>query len=411
MITTTLPVGQLFTILEQYEKLKFIPEQEQFINSDLKIKDENNNWIDINAAITKNATGIRVTFSNGDVLKGARKHLIYTGKECVFLESLAVGDKIIKADSTVIYVSDISSTTSTLFYDLSVESETHLYQTANGIVHHNTELAKLLSSNLNMKLIRFDGGEFQEKHSVAKLIGSPPGYVGYEDGNAGGGLLVNEIEKNPNSIILFDEIEKAHPDVSNILLSLMDEGMITSSNGKKADARNTIIILTSNLGAMENEKNAIGFGRSLQRTGEDDKAVKDFFKPEFRNRLDGICKFNRLDHDTIRKVVTKFIGEVNELLCDKHLTVQLTDAAAEYLVKEGFDPKMGARPMARKINSWIKVPLSKKILFENIPTGSSITVDIKDDLAVFLVAEPAIPVVPNSEPLIDDNGFITVPTV
>lgn len=271
-----------------------------------------------------------------------------------------------------------------------------------------TELAKLLASNLNMKLLRYDMGEYQEKHSVAKFIGAPPGYVGYDDSNIGGGLLVGEIEKNPNSIILLDEIEKAHPDVTNVLLTLMDEGTVTSSNGKKADARNTIIIMTSNLGAAENDKNSIGFGRDQRRTGEDDKAIKDFFKPEFRNRIDGICKFNSLRHEDIAKVVQKFIGEVNELLSDKHLKIQLTDNAVEYLVKEGFDPKMGARPMARKINTFIKVPLSKKILFSPVPHGSTIIVDVVNNEATFTVSTPITALTGNTT-MVDENGYIKLP--
>jgi ATP-dependent Clp protease ATP-binding subunit ClpA len=272
-----------------------------------------------------------------------------------------------------------------------------------------TELAKLLAANMSMKLLRFDMSEYQERHSVAKLIGAPPGYVGYEDGNLGGGLLISEIEKNPNAILLFDEIEKAHPDVTNILLALMDEGLVTASNGKKADARNVMVIMTSNLGAAEGEKNAIGFGRELQRTGEDDKAIKEFFKPEFRNRLDGICKFNSLDPSSIRKVVLKFIGEVNDLLKDKHIELKLTDAAIDYLAAEGFDAKMGARPMSRKINTLIKVPLSKKILFEKVPNGSSITVDVVDGVATFLVAEPVLALTGNIQPMVDTDGFIQVP--
>jgi ATP-dependent Clp protease ATP-binding subunit ClpA len=271
-----------------------------------------------------------------------------------------------------------------------------------------SELVKLLAANLNMKLIRIDCGEYQEKHSVAKLIGAPPGYVGFDDSNVGGGLLINEIEKNPNSIILFDEIEKAHPDVTNILLSLMDEGHVTGSSGKKADARNTIIVMTSNLGAAENDKNAIGFGKSHQRTGEDDKAMKEFFKPEFRNRLDGVIKFNSLDHDNIKKVVVKFIKELNELLSDKHLTIVLSDAATEYLIKEGFDAKMGARPMARKINTFIKVPLSKKILFEKIVPGSIITVNVVDNAASFSVSEPIVLPMTGNTSMVDANGFIKI---
>jgi ATP-dependent Clp protease ATP-binding subunit ClpA len=266
-----------------------------------------------------------------------------------------------------------------------------------------TELAKLLSENLGMKLLRYDMSEFQEKHSASKLIGAPPGYVGYEDSNLGGGLLISDVEKNPNCVILFDEVEKAHPDVTNVLLALMDEGFITSSNGKKADARNAIIILTSNLGAAAGERNAIGFGRDMQKTGEDDKAVKDFFKPEFRNRLDGICKFNKLDQLAIKKIVAKFINEVNELLSEKSLKIRLTEAATDYLAEVGYDPKMGARPLARKINDLIKVPLSKKILFDNIPANSSITVDYNGTEFTF-EARATIDVTPE----VDKDGFIVL---
>ncbi len=266
-----------------------------------------------------------------------------------------------------------------------------------------TELAKLLAENLGMKLIRYDMSEYQERHAVAKLIGAPPGYVGYDDGNLGGGLLISDVEKNPNSIILMDEIEKAHPDVSNILLQMMDEGTITSSNGKKADCRNSIIILTSNLGAADNDRNTIGFTTALEREGEDDKAVKDFFKPEFRNRLDGVVKFGKLDNLSMRKIVNKFINELNDLLQDKQLRVRLTEKAVDELVINGFDPKMGARPLQRKINDVIKVPLSKKILFENITSGSTIIVDFSNKEFVFQTVETS-----NLHHRIDENGYIVL---
>jgi len=261
-----------------------------------------------------------------------------------------------------------------------------------------TELAKLLAENLGMKLIRYDMSEYQEKHAASKLIGAPPGYVGYDDGNLGGGLLISDLEKSPNSVILFDEIEKAHPDVSNILLSLMDEGVVTSSNGKKSDARNAIIIMTSNLGAMDNERKSIGFG-SVDKTDEDDKAVKEFFKPEFRNRLDAVCKFNKLEALSIKKIVAKFINEINDLLSDKTLRVRLTEAAVDQLVRVGYDPKMGARPLARKINDLIKVPLSKKILFEKIPTRTTIQIDYADNEFTF---NPEMGI----QPTVDADGYI-----
>jgi len=261
-----------------------------------------------------------------------------------------------------------------------------------------TELAKLLSENLGMKLLRYDMSEYQEKHSASKLIGAPPGYVGYDDGQLGGGLLISDIEKNPNSIILFDEIEKAHPDVSSVLLSLMDEGVVTSSNGKKADARNCIIIMTSNLGAADNERKSIGFG-SIDKTDEDDRAVREFFKPEFRNRLDGICKFAALDSLSMKKIVVKFINELNELLGDRQIRVRLTESAVDYLAEVGYDRKMGARPLSRKINDLIKVPLSKKILFENIAENSTIAVDYKEKITFTVVAA-------NQLATVDANGYV-----
>ena len=268
-----------------------------------------------------------------------------------------------------------------------------------------TEFSKLLAENLGMKLLRYDMSEYQEKHSVAKLIGAPPGYVGYDDGNLGGGMLISEVEKNPNCVILFDEIEKAHPDVSNLLLSLMDEGIITSSNGKKADCRNAVVILTSNLGAAANETNTIGFGRDLQRTGEDDKAVKDFFKPEFRNRLDGVVKFKKLTQEHIRLIVSKFVQDMNDLLSDKDIKVELTVNAIDHIIDKGYDSKMGARPLGRKINDLVKVPLSKRILFENL-NNCTVTVDFDNNELTFDVAQSYV-LYPTSNAL-DENGFITL---
>jgi len=271
-----------------------------------------------------------------------------------------------------------------------------------------TEMAKLLAANLHMKLHRYDMSEYQEKHAIAKLIGAPPGYVGYDDANIGGGLLISAIEKNPHSIILFDEIEKAHPDVSNVLLQFMDEGFITSSNGKRADARNCILILTSNLGAADNERNNIGFG-ALQRTGEDDKAVKEFFKPEFRNRIDYICKFTSLSKQSMRAIVDKFMAELNELLADRHIRIRLNDAAADRLIELGFDSKMGARPLAKTINELVKVPISKKILFENIAAHSVINVGCQNkELTFDIVSYNMLPVLCDNSAKVDEHGYITV---
>jgi ATP-dependent Clp protease ATP-binding subunit ClpA len=248
-----------------------------------------------------------------------------------------------------------------------------------------TELARLLADNLDMKLLKYDMSEFQERHSVSSLIGAPPGYVGFEDGNVGGGKLISDLSKNPFSVILFDEIEKAHPDVTNILLQMLDEGVITSSNGKKANCKNCIIIMTSNLGARDSEANNIGFG-SFEKTGEDDKALKEFFKPELRNRIDQIVKFTKLDTLAIKKVVVKFVDELKTSLHAKNIRLSLSESAVDTLADKGYDSKMGARPLSRKIDELIRVPLSKKILFDRL-TDCAIHADVVEDRIVFDVVE------------------------
>jgi ATP-dependent Clp protease ATP-binding subunit ClpA len=233
-----------------------------------------------------------------------------------------------------------------------------------------TELAKLLSKNLDMPLLKYDMSEYSEKHSVSSLIGPPPGYVGFGDSQVSGGRLINDLSKNPHSIMLFDEVEKAHPDIFNIFLQMLDEGHITGSNGKQVNCKNSIIIMTSNLGSSDSERNNIGFG-SQEKTGEDDKALKEFFKPEFRNRVDLICKFNKLDTLAIKKIVIKFTDDLKKSLVDKHdIVLNLSEPVVEYLAEQGYDKKMGARPLARKIDELIRVPLSKKVLFERIKSAT-----------------------------------------
>ncbi len=246
-----------------------------------------------------------------------------------------------------------------------------------------TETAKQLAEKMGMQLIRFDMGEYQEKHSVARLIGAPPGYVGYED-NAG--MLITKLQEHPNSILLLDEIEKAHPDVSNILLAFMDNGFVTGSNGKVADGRNTILIMTSNLGASDNERNTIGFG-DLEREGEDDKAIKKFFSPEFRNRLDGVIKFNKLDSGVVEQIVKKFVNELNSQLKDKGIEISLDSSAAKWLAEKGYDKKMGARPLARLIDNKLKTPLSRRVLFGDLVNGGMVKVSVDKDDLYFTVSE------------------------
>jgi ATP-dependent Clp protease ATP-binding subunit ClpA len=226
-----------------------------------------------------------------------------------------------------------------------------------------TELAVQLGSALGQPLVRFDMSEYMESHKVASLIGSPPGYVGYGDGQGGSGRLINEIEKNPNCVLLLDEVEKANPAVLNVFLQLMDTGLITSSDGKTVNGRNIVLIMTSNLGAEDAEKNVIGFGGGLN-TSAQDVALKKFFTPEFRNRLDAVITFNKLDKLVIRNIAKKFIAEINVLMKDRKIKLDLDDTALDYLTDKGYTPTMGARPMKRLIHTEIKLPLSKKILFE-----------------------------------------------
>lgn len=236
-----------------------------------------------------------------------------------------------------------------------------------------TETAKQLSKQLGIPLIRFDMSEYQEKHSVSKLIGSPPGYVGYEE-NAG--LLITKLQENPHCVLLLDEIEKSHPDVSTLLLQLMDNGSITASNGKVADCRNVVLIMTTNLGAQDADRNLIGFGQ--QESEYEDRELKKFFAPEFRNRLDGTIMFSKLSKEIMIKIVGKFLVELKDLIKDKNITIKITNEAIDYLVEKGFDRKMGARPLQRVIDKDIKRPLSRLILFGSLKLGGAVSIEVEN---------------------------------
>jgi ATP-dependent Clp protease ATP-binding subunit ClpA len=201
---------------------------------------------------------------------------------------------------------------------------------------------------------------------------------------------------------LFDEIEKAHPDVINIMLQMLDEARITSSNGKTVDLKNCIIIMTSNLGARDNENNNIGFGQTLEKTGSEDKAMKDFFKPELRNRIDQICKFNKLDTLAIKKVVIKFVDDLKNSLLDKNIRLTLSESVIDLLANKGYDNKMGARPLGRKIDELIRVPLSKKILFDQLENCNISAVAV-DDQINFIIEPPML-----TTPVVDENGYIVL---
>jgi ATP-dependent Clp protease ATP-binding subunit ClpA len=237
-----------------------------------------------------------------------------------------------------------------------------------------TEAAKQLAHSLGIELVRFDMSEYMERHTISRLIGAPPGYVGFDQG----GLLTDAIDQHPHAVLLLDEIEKAHPDLFNILLQVMDHGKLTDHNGKSVDFRNVILIMTTNAGAAEMSKAAIGFGRE-KRTGEDTEAINRMFTPEFRNRLDQVIAFSNLPPEIVAQVVDKFVMQLEAQLADRHVTIELSDAAKRWLAEKGFDPLYGARPLARTIQEYIKKPLADDILFGRLEKGGTVRIDLAKD--------------------------------
>lgn len=256
-----------------------------------------------------------------------------------------------------------------------------------------TEVAKQLADTLGVEILRFDMSEYMEKHAVSRLIGAPPGYVGFDQG----GLLTDGVDQHPHSVLLLDEIEKAHPDVFNILLQVMDHGTLTDHNGRSIDFRNVILIMTSNAGASEMAKAAIGFGRD-RREGEDTAAIERTFTPEFRNRLDAVISFAPLPKETILQVVEKFVLQLEAQLMDRHVSIELTTAAAQWLADKGYDEKMGARPLARVIQEHIKKPLAEELLFGKLAKGGLVKVGVhKGELSLKLEG-PAKPQLSGNKP-------------
>jgi ATP-dependent Clp protease ATP-binding subunit ClpA len=253
-----------------------------------------------------------------------------------------------------------------------------------------TEVARQLANIMGIELTRFDMSEYMERHTVSRLIGAPPGYVGFDQG----GLLTDAIDQNPHSVLLLDEIEKAHPDLFNILLQVMDHGKLTDHNGKEVDFRNVILIMTTNAGAEELSKQAIGFGRE-KRVGDDKEAIKRMFSPEFRNRLDAVVSFEDLTPSVVSKVVDKFIAQLEMQLSDKSVSIELTDEARSWLAESGYDRAYGARPLARVIQEHIKKPLAEELLFGSLAKGGHIKVTVREGKLSFEMGssdEPEQPV-------------------
>jgi ATP-dependent Clp protease ATP-binding subunit ClpA len=256
-----------------------------------------------------------------------------------------------------------------------------------------TEVAKQLADQLGVELLRFDMSEYMEKHAVSRLIGAPPGYVGFDQG----GMLTDGVDQHPHCVLLLDEIEKAHPDVFNILLQVMDHGKLTDHNGRAVDFRNVVLIMTSNAGAAEMSKSAIGFGRD-RREGEDTAAIERTFTPEFRNRLDAVISFARLGKEVILQVVEKFVLQLEAQLLDRNVTIELTRPAAEWLADRGYDDKMGARPLGRVIQEHIKKPLAEELLFGKLTKGGIVKVGIKDGKLDLRIEEPEKPQLSSKKP-------------
>jgi ATP-dependent Clp protease ATP-binding subunit ClpA len=255
-----------------------------------------------------------------------------------------------------------------------------------------TEVARQLASTMGIELIRFDMSEYMERHSVSRLLGAPPGYVGFDQG----GLLTDAIDQHPHAVLLLDEIEKAHPDLFNILLQVMDHGKLTDHNGKSVDFRNVILIMTTNAGASDLAKEAIGFGRE-GREGEDEDAIKRLFTPEFRNRLDATIAFAGLTPEIVGRVVEKFVMQLEAQLADRNVTIELSSAAKEWLAERGYDRLYGARPLSRVIQEHIKKPLAEELLFGKLVKGGSVKVTMKDGKLDFEIIEAQAPALPKPD--------------
>jgi ATP-dependent Clp protease ATP-binding subunit ClpA len=255
-----------------------------------------------------------------------------------------------------------------------------------------TEVARQLASTMGIELVRFDMSEYMERHSISRLIGAPPGYVGFDQG----GLLTDAIDQHPHAVLLLDEIEKAHPDLFNILLQVMDHGKLTDHNGKTVDFRNVILIMTTNAGASDLAKEAIGFGRD-SRAGEDEDAIKKLFTPEFRNRLDATIAFSGLTPEIVARVVEKFVMQLEAQLADRNVTIELSSAAKEWLAERGYDKLYGARPLSRVIQEHIKKPLAEELLFGKLVRGGAVKVTMKDGKLDFEYVEAALPALPKPD--------------
>jgi hypothetical protein len=382
MIELKVKIEEIFEAVSQLEAQEFIPEKEIFQKSKIMVKNEFGKWINVLGMITKKDQVREIKFSDGSFCVVADNHKIRKEKnECCLVSNLLIGDFVEKADESKISVisNNLTGEIETVF-DMHVDSETHLYQTENGIVHHNTELSKALSEYLfndEDSLIRIDMSEYMEPHSVSKLIGAPPGYVGHGDG----GQLTEKVRNKPYSIVLFDEIEKGHKDVINILLQLLDEGKLTDGDGVEINFKNTVVIMTSNIGTQEiTENKPVGFNSDLLKNNLEnqriiEKALKKHFRPELLNRIDDVVIFQKLTQDNVLDIVKIHLRNFEKNVISQGINVEFTDKMIDFIGEEGYSDEYGARPILRVITKFVETPLSKELLLKKIIKGDDIIID------------------------------------
>jgi hypothetical protein len=384
-------ISNLFKGIELLEKIEFNENQEYFQKEKIQIQNENGDWKNITGMITKKDKTRKISYDSGDTSNTALKHLILTKNGIKKVSDIDKNDLIVKADGTIIRMTKSKISGIATVYDFEIEDDNHLYQTANGIIHHNTELAKQMALYMfgsEESMIRFDMSEFQESYKLSRLIGSAPGYVGYEEG----GQLTEKVRRKPYSIVLFDEIEKAHQDIFNVLLQVFDDGILTDSLGRKVDFKNTIIIMTSNVGTrFLKDNNVMGFASNENENNEKtrniiNKAMKDKFPPEFLNRIDEIVIFHKLEKDDLLKILDIQLRILSKRMALQEINIDFDETVRNFLIQfDESESGYGARPLKRAIQKHLENFISENILKENIKPGIAYMITRKDDKMIVML--------------------------
>lgn len=391
-------ISNLFKGIELLEKIEFSENQEYFQKEKIQIQNENGEWKNIVGMITKKDKTRKICYDSGDTSNTALKHLILTKNGVKKVSEIDKNDLIVKADGTIIRMTKSKISGIATVYDFEIEDDNHLYQTANGIIHHNTELAKQMAIYMfgsEESLIRLDMSEYQHSHQVARIIGSPPGYIGHEEG----GQLTEKVRRKPYSIVLFDEIEKAHPDIFNVLLQVFDDGILTDGLGRKIDFKNTVLIMTSNVGTrFLKDNNVMGFSDNNDEDNQEktkeiiNKAMKDKFSPEFLNRIDEIVLFNSLNRDNMLKILDIGLNKLSKRLALQEIRIDFDPTVRDFLINfDESENNYGARPLNRAIQKHLENFISENILRDVIKPGVPVIITRENDKMI--VKEKAEPVV------------------